>query len=105
MSLGNDVLASLMGDWHGEEQIATTRWGQGGVATAHINARFELGGKVLVQDYRAERDGTPSLQAHAVFAAGAEPGEYALYWFDSYGLYAHASGTGALGWQAAGVSA
>jgi hypothetical protein len=83
---GNGVLAALVGDWTGDEQIATTRWGQGGAATARVNARFDLGGKVLLQDYREERDGVSSLQAHAVFMAGLEPGEYALYWFDSYGF-------------------
>lgn len=83
---GNDVLAALAGEWVGDELIATTRWGQGGPAAARISARFDLGGKVLLQDYREERDGRPALQAHAVFLAGQEPGEYALYWFDSYGF-------------------
>jgi hypothetical protein len=82
---GNDVLAALAGDWQGEEQIATTRWGQGGAATAHASAHFDLGGRVLLQDYREERDGTATLEAHAVFMAGPEPGEYAMYWFDSCG--------------------
>src|SRR5215469_2553368 len=82
---GSDVLAALAGDWIGDEQIAATRWGQGGAATARVSAHFDLGGKVLLQDYREERDGAPSLQVHAVFMAGPEPGEYALYWFDSYG--------------------
>jgi hypothetical protein len=83
---GNGVLAALAGEWLGEEHIATTRWGEGGPATAKVSARFELGGKALLQDYREERNGKPSLQAHAIFVAGAEPGEYALYWFDSYGF-------------------
>lgn len=81
-----NVLAALAGEWTGDETIATTRWGQGGPAVARIHARFDLGGKVLLLDYREERDGKASLQAHAVFAAGQEPGEYALYWFDSYGF-------------------
>jgi Protein of unknown function (DUF1579) len=83
---GSGVLALLAGEWFGDEQIATTRWGQGGSATAKVSARFGLGGKALLQDYREERDGKASLEAHAIFIAGAEPGEYALYWFDSYGF-------------------
>ncbi|GFZ97612.1 DUF1579 family protein [Dyella caseinilytica] len=83
---GNDVLAALAGEWTGDESIATTRWGQGGPALGYVNARFDLGGKVLLQDYREERDGKPALQAHVVLVAGQEPGEYALYWFDSYGF-------------------
>ena len=81
-----NVLAALAGDWIGDETIATTRWGQGGAALGRVKARFELAGKALLLDYRQERDGKPALQAHAVFVAGQEPGEYALYWFDSYGF-------------------
>ncbi|GLQ52639.1 DUF1579 family protein [Dyella flava] len=91
---GNDVLTALAGEWTGDESIATTRWGQGGAATARVSARFELGGKVLLQDYREERDGRPALQAHAVFVAGLEPGEYAMYWFDSYGFTPSQPATG-----------
>jgi len=89
-----NVLAALAGEWTGEETIATTRWGQGGPAVARVTARFDLGGKVLLLDYREERDGKASLQAHAVFAAGQEPGEYALYWFDSYGFTPSQPATG-----------
>ncbi len=94
MSLDGNVLAALAGEWVGEEAIATTRWGQGGPAVARVHARFDLGGKVLLLDYREERDGHVSLQAHAVFAAGQEPGEYALYWFDSYGFTPSQPATG-----------
>jgi hypothetical protein len=92
--LDGNVLAALAGEWVGEETIATTRWGQGGPAVAHVHARFDLGEKVLLLDYREERDGKTSLQAHAVFAPGQEPGEYALYWFDSYGFTPSQPATG-----------
>nr|WP_199044697.1 DUF1579 family protein [Dyella sp. ASV24] len=82
----SSVLARLAGDWQGEEIIATTRWGQGGPATGHFTARLALNGRVLVQDYREERDGAVSLQAHAVFVAEPEHDQYSLYWFDSYGF-------------------
>jgi hypothetical protein len=84
--LESNVLAALAGEWIGDETIATTRWGQGGPAVGRVSARFDLGGKALLLDYREERDGKPALQAHAVLVAGQEPGEYALYWFDSYGF-------------------
>ncbi|HEY2624590.1 DUF1579 family protein [Dyella sp. Tek66A03] len=80
------ALSALAGDWIGDEQIATTRWGQGGPAVGHIHARLELGGRALVQDYREERDGKTALQVHAVFVAGPEHDQYGLYWFDSYGF-------------------
>lgn len=85
-ALEGNVLAALAGEWLGEETIATTRWGQGGSALGQAKASFDLGGKALLLDYRQERDGKPALQAHAVFVAAQEPGEYALYWFDSYGF-------------------
>lgn len=92
--LDGNVLAALAGEWIGDETIATTRWGQGGPAVGRMHARFDLGGKVLLLDYREERDGKASLQAHAVFAAGQELGEYALYWFDSYGFTPSQPATG-----------
>lgn len=91
---GNGVLAALVGEWAGDELIATTRWGQGGAARGSVSARFDLGSKVLLLDYREERDGTLALQAHAVFVAGQEPAEYALYWFDSFGFTPSQPATG-----------
>jgi hypothetical protein len=81
-----NMLGCLAGEWQGEETIATTRWGQGGRATAHVTASLQLNGRTLVQDYREERDGKTSLQVHAVFVAEPEHDQYCLYWFDSYGF-------------------
>jgi hypothetical protein len=77
---------ALAGDWTGDEEIATTRWGQGGPAKGFIQARIDLGGRALVQDYREERDGKLTLQAHAVFVTGPDHDQCSLYWFDSYGF-------------------
>jgi len=77
---------ALAGDWTGDEEIATTRWGQGGPAKGFIQARIDLGGRALVQDYREERDGKVTLQAHAVFVTGPDHDQCSLYWFDSYGF-------------------
>ena len=81
-----DTLGFLLGHWAGEEQIATTRWGQGGPATAEVDAVLASGGKVVVLDYREQRDGEPALQAHAVIAQGPEHDRFELFWFDSYGF-------------------
>lgn len=89
-----NVLAALAGEWTGDETIATTRWGQGGPAIGRVHARFDLGGKALLMDYREERDCKLALQVHAVFVAKQEPGEYALYWFDSYGFTPSQPATG-----------
>jgi len=92
--LEGNALAALSGEWSGEETIMASRWGEGGAASGRVQARFDLGGKVLLLDYRQERDGRPALQAHAVLVAHAEPGEYALYWFDSYGFTPSQPATG-----------
>lgn len=86
MTMAADALGLLAGEWEGEETIATTRWGEGGPARGRFSARLDLGGRVLLMDYREEREGKPALQAHAVFSTGTEPDEYTLHWFDSYGF-------------------
>lgn len=80
------MLQGLAGEWEGEEDIATTRWGQGGAARGFIQTRSAAAGKLLVQDYRQERDGKTTLEAHAVFTTGPEHDGYGLYWYDSYGF-------------------
>lgn len=90
------VLTRLAGEWAGDEQIATTRWGQGGPASGRMRAFLQLDGHILVQDYREERDGKTSLQVHAVFVAEPEHNQYSLYWFDSYGFIPGAPAPGFL---------
>ncbi|SFS18445.1 Protein of unknown function [Dyella sp. OK004] len=89
-----EALGFLIGQWQGEEQIATTRWGPGGLATATVDARLELGGKAIVLDYRETRDGQPALQAHALIVAGPEHDQFGLYWFDSFGFVPAAAAPG-----------
>lgn len=84
--MSGQVLARWAGQWQGEETIASTRWGEGGAATGRFSAKLDLNGRVLVQDYRQERDGKPALQVHAVFVAESEHDQYGMYWFDSYGF-------------------
>jgi hypothetical protein len=84
--MATHVLARLAGEWQGEEAIATTRWGEGGAANGGFTASMELNDRVLVQDYREERDGKTALQVHAVFVAEPDHDQYSLYWFDSYGF-------------------
>lgn len=79
-----DFLASLQGDWLGEESIATTPWGAGGIALAKITNRPVFNG-ALLQDYNSTRDGKPWLSAHAVFIPQAE-NTAQLFWFDSFGF-------------------
>ncbi|WP_017461927.1 DUF1579 family protein [Dyella ginsengisoli] len=84
----------MAGRWEGEERISATRWGPAGIARGCIDARIELGGRLLVQDYRHDRDGATALQVHAVFVAEPE-GRVSLYWFDSYGFLPQEPAAGA----------
>lgn len=74
------------GEWLGEEVIAPSKWGAGGVAYARISARQALNECGLIQDYRAERDDKPWLEVHAVFTFDEPTSTYRLFWFDSLGF-------------------
>ena len=76
----------LLGDWDGIENIIASEWGPAGQAIAHIECRLQLNGKVLLQDYSAERDAKPWLSAHAVFTVEQGRENYRLFWFDSLGF-------------------
>lgn len=79
-------LSALQGTWSGEENIAASKWGPGGIANAQLSARLDLNDRVLIQDYSAERDGKRWLAAHAVFVFDQAKSAYSLYWFDSLGF-------------------
>lgn len=79
-------LELLAGSWTGEEEIAASKWGEGGVAIASVTARLDLGGRVLIQDYSAQRDGKPWFLAHAVIAFDQQTSALSLHWFDSMGF-------------------
>lgn len=80
------LLELFVGDWAGEEDIAPSKWGEGGRANASISARLDLEGRVLVQDYSSQRDGKPWFKAHAVIAFDQQTSTLNLYWFDSMGF-------------------
>jgi len=85
----NDLKACLeffAGEWTGEEDIAPSKWGEGGKATATVSARLDLGGRALIQDYNAVRDGRPWLKVHAVITFDEQASDVALFWFDSLGF-------------------
>ena len=79
-------LTRLAGTWTGTETIAASKWGPGGMALATLSARADLNGRVLIQDYNAERDGKRWLAAHAVFTFDEPSSTYTLFWFDSLGF-------------------
>jgi len=86
MSDLRNCLEVFAGIWVGEEEIAPSRWGDGGRANASISARMDLSGRVLIQDYSAERDGKPWFKAHAIIAYDEQASALSLFWFDSMGF-------------------
>jgi hypothetical protein len=93
-SIDNDSLRALAGDWSGLETIAASTWGPGGEARVRASFRIILDGKVLLHDYRVERDGKPWLSAHALFAFDAPSDTCNLFWFDSLGFIPAQPATG-----------
>lgn len=79
-------LIPFAGEWAGEETIAQSKWGPGGLATAVISARLDFSNRVLIQDYSAERDGKLWLKAHSIFTFEEQSPAYKLFWFDSLGF-------------------
>lgn len=93
-SIANDSLRILVGDWSGLETIAPSTWGPGGEAVARASFRSALDGKVLLHDYRAERNDKPWMNAHAVFTFDAPTDTCNLFWFDSLGFVPTQPATG-----------
>ena len=87
-------LHAFAGDWTGEEQLAPSRWAEGGPATARVSARAELGGFYVEQHYTEEVQGKVSIQVRAVFGWDEEKQQVLVYWFDSYGFAPQQPGTG-----------
>ncbi|WP_426342756.1 DUF1579 family protein [Pseudoduganella sp. S-14] len=79
-------LEFFAGEWTGEEEIAPSKWGEGGRATASVSSQLDLGGRVLVQDYSAQRGGMTWLKAHAVITFDEQTSRVGLFWFDSLGF-------------------
>jgi len=86
MSDTKNVLELLAGDWAGDEEIASSKWGEGGMASASISAHLDFDGRVLIQDYSAQRDGKLWFKAHAVIAIDQQTSSLSLHWFDSMGF-------------------
>lgn len=81
-----NVLELFAGEWAGEEEIAPSKWGEGGLARASITARLDFDGQVLIQDYSSERERKPWFKAHAVIACDQQTSALSLHWFDSMGF-------------------
>lgn len=92
-------LANLVGTWRGEETLSPSPWTAGGKADGRHRFRLEVGGRVLVQDYRQLQGDRETLTGHGVFTLDAESDAVLWYWFDSIGYPPLVPATGGLSGQ------
>jgi hypothetical protein len=79
-------LLALVGTWTGEEKMFPSPWDpKGGTALGRIEARADLDGFFVVEDYLQERDGKVSYRGHGVFGWDPKEERYTMHWFDSMG--------------------
>jgi hypothetical protein len=79
-------LEQLAGTWIGTETMHPSPWDpKGGTATGRIEARMDLGGFFLIEDYVQERGGQVTYRGHGVFGHDAGSGAYTMHWFDCMG--------------------
>jgi hypothetical protein len=79
-------LATLAGDWTGEETLFPSPWdAKGGRAKARWHARIDLDGFFLVTDYEQERAGKVTYRGHGVHGFDPKERAYTMCWFDSMG--------------------
>jgi hypothetical protein len=75
----------LVGELSGREEVTTSRWAEGGTATARARGERALDGGVLVQHHVHEREGAETFRTLNVFSVDPAAGEVLLYAFDSVG--------------------
>ena len=81
----HERLATLAGNWIGEETMHASPWGEAGSGDGRIAARIDLEGFFLVSDYVQERDGRVTYRGHGVYGWDEKQQCYTMHWFDSLG--------------------
>jgi hypothetical protein len=90
-------LASLEGDWMGEERLAPSPWDpDGGSARGRYRFGTAIDGRYLLGDDQQDRGAGVNFRGHAVLGWDAATARYAMWWFDSAGAVPTGPSTG--GW-------
>ena len=85
-SLQHEKLASLAGEWTGEEILHPSPWSpETRRAVGKFSMRMAVDGLFLVNDYEELRDGRVVFRGHGVYGWDAKRERYTMYWFDSMG--------------------
>ena len=83
-------LQKLVGNWKGEEKIFPSPWDpKGGISQGYIENRSGLGGFIVIQDVKSEKNGEVIFEGHGVFSWDQKQNEYTLHWVDSMGMPLH----------------
>lgn len=80
------LFSRLQGRWSGQEQLAPSPWGEGGVAFGRTHCHVALDGMSLIQEYEEEKDGRICFRGHGVFLIESGSGTVLWWWFDSMGF-------------------
>jgi hypothetical protein len=98
-----ELFLPLLGNWTGIEQQAASPWAPATSARAMIVFKLDVGGQVVLQDYRQVRADAEEFSGHGVFMidnaeviSPATPTPILWWFFDSYG-YPPQPASG--GWQ------
>ncbi|HET6585026.1 MAG TPA: DUF1579 family protein [Nannocystaceae bacterium] len=79
-------LASLAGEWVGEEILHPSPWSpETRRALGRFSMRMAVDDLFLVNDYEEERDGRVVFRGHGVYGWDAPRERYTMHWFDSMG--------------------
>lgn len=79
-------LATLAGDWEGEETMHPSPWGPGGPAKGRTRSRMSEDGFFLISDYEQEMHGSVCFRGHGVMGFDPHTQRYLWYWVDSMGM-------------------
>ena len=81
----HEKLHRLAGRWVGEETLSASPWGPGGPAIGRYEARVDVDGFCVIQEYVQERNGRASYRAHGVLGWNQPEACVVWYWVDGMG--------------------
>jgi hypothetical protein len=82
----HEKLASLVGEWVGEEILHPSPWSaETRRALGKFSMRMAVDGLFLINDYEEQRDGRAVFRGHGVYGWDGKRERYTMFWFDSMG--------------------
>jgi len=82
----HERLLAFVGDWQGDEELAPSAWGPGGLAFGRMSFRSDLDGFAVIQEYIEQKESRITFRGHGVFTVDPQSKDILWYWFDSFGF-------------------